>query len=110
MSKRKAGNSWKNRRRDNAATQSGEPDHSALFVQAHEADIVRGPVAHASALALEIKTVDREVVAGNGLIRWRSHVELSNWSMDGDLSETRVEVDDRNGIWVDRYAGIFVGL
>ena len=66
-----------------------EPDPS-LFIQAYEADIVRGPQAWAAAPSLEvISAVDSKTTA---LIRWQPSGTASN----GDEAE---------GVWVDRYAG-----
>ncbi|EPQ53087.1 hypothetical protein GLOTRDRAFT_140022 [Gloeophyllum trabeum ATCC 11539] len=78
-----------------------QPD-PALFIQAYEADLVRGPQAWAAADSLEVVRVkdgDREVVkAGEGLIRW------------GGAGNSRYEDEEvqagnarQQEIWVDRY-------
>lgn len=97
MSKRKA-RSIKHRSnaKDFAQSHSYEPDHS-LFIQAHEADIVRGPQAHASALALEVNTVDGRTIPGEGLIQWKNALDVPP-GVEGQ------EVSDEKAVWVDRYA------
>lgn len=67
----------------------------ALYIQAYEADVVRGPQAWTNARALEVRTVAGDdlgataggVAPGEGLIRWRG-----------------ANIDDgADEIWVDRY-------
>jgi len=77
-----------------AAEETSSIDYS-LFIQAHEADLVRGPQAHVSARSLEVeKDGDKVTWVGDGLIKWGVPTQ----------DEGSVEaVDDREGIWVDRY-------
>lgn len=79
--------SWSHKRR--------EPD-PALFVQAHEADIVRGPQAWSAASALDVKNAGSTHGKSGGLIRW----SVSAASTGDDGSEDA----DKDIIWVDRYA------
>ncbi|GJE99686.1 hypothetical protein PsYK624_159570 [Phanerochaete sordida] len=96
MSKRKA-DAYRRQRRERSPAAPSAPD-PALFITAHEADVVRGPRAHAAALALEVRLVDGQRVPGEGLIRWHGS--------DGAHSEF-VEGEARDGkgeeVWVDRY-------
>ena len=103
MSKRKAGTHRYDRARDREAARPSEPD-PALFIQAHEADIVRGPRAHAAALALEARTVGGKVVAGEGLIRWNAGLEAPRGDIGEDEEKTQQDMDDGDTVWVDRYA------
>ena len=90
-----------------------------LFIQAHEADISRGPQAHALALSLEVSTYEDNngrlrVKAGDGLIRWQGATHQRNSEFEGDeeevvsLGRTHTHEKPHNGdeevIWVDRYA------
>lgn len=71
-------------------TTTTEPDLS-LFIQAHEADIARGPQAWSSAPRLEAENqVTGEVGQGGGLIQWDTSDDLGG--------------EPRDAIWVDRYA------
>jgi hypothetical protein len=79
------------------------PDPS-LFIQAHEADIARGPQAWASAAALEINLIDGVVKPGEGLIRWGDgSVDTRHEPWGGEKGDV---LADSNALWVDRYAGI----
>ncbi|KIP02096.1 hypothetical protein PHLGIDRAFT_96364 [Phlebiopsis gigantea 11061_1 CR5-6] len=83
MSKRKAQVPRDNITRvRNPPPRSSDPDAS-LFIQAHEADIIRGPRGHAASLALETRTVDGQVVGGEALMRWGGESEAKNGD-DGD--------------------------
>lgn len=98
MSKRKARSTkHKSNAKEFTQSHSYEPDYS-LFIQAHEADIVRGPQAHASALALEVNMVDGRTIPGEGLIQWKN-------ALDAPPGVERQEVSDEKAVWVDRYAG-----
>ncbi|KAL4254179.1 hypothetical protein ABKN59_004543 [Abortiporus biennis] len=67
----------------------GDLDPS-LFIQAHEADLLRGPRAQAAAHSLETtKKDDKIVFVGEALIKWRSN----SGQEDENLEE----------VWVDRY-------
>lgn len=78
----------------------------ALFIQAHEADIIRGPRGHAAALSLEIRQVEGETDIGSGLIRLGDDDYVPADFPEDDfpshkdegLSHSRAEA-----IWVDRY-------
>lgn len=94
------------------------PD-AALFIQAYEADIIRGPSATLAALSLEIYDYDSlpsssiqhpPLKVGDALIRWsRAQLEVSQPAFpddedDGvDSMEPTGVGDDSNAIWVDRY-------
>lgn len=94
------------------------PPDPALFIQAHEADISRGPRAHAMALSLEVTTYEENgrlrAKAGDGLIRWHGAAHRSNSGFEGDeeevvsLGRTQIEgkqdTEDEDAMWVDRYA------
>lgn len=93
-----------------------QPD-TLLFIQAHEADLVHGPQAAATATSLEVGEAGNgggHTRVGDALIRWSSHVDLGVDGADTDepmaLSQ-RVEEGPPNantsggsGVWVDRYA------
>ena len=70
----------------------------ALFIQAHEADVIRGPQARIAAKSLEVDVNDTHLTVGNALIRW------------GGIRENVAEIDDdewkdeQEAVWVDRYA------
>ena len=94
-----------------------QPD-STLFTQAHEADISRGPQAHALALSLEVSSYEDNgklrVKAGDGLIRWQGAAHQRNSEFEGDEEEVvslgrththeKPHNEDDEAIWVDRYA------
>ena len=95
------------------------PPDPALFIQAHEADICRGPRAHALALSLEVTTHEENgklvVKAGEGLIRWQgAALQDGSGGFDGDDEEVvslgqvhaprREQSEDGDALWVDRYA------
>lgn len=86
-----------------------------LFVQAHEADVVRGPRAHAAADSLEVTYyVDagkRKARIGEGLIKWQGaaagRVEVEDDREElvslGQASTTkRRDEEDAEGLWMDR--------
>jgi hypothetical protein len=90
---------------------TSDPD-LALFIQAHEAEVVRGPQARIAAASLEVKTdssgSSSQLIIGDGLIRWgdagldaarRQGVSAGFDEDDDDQSQ-----DERAAVWVDRYA------
>lgn len=91
--------------------------HPTLFVQAYEADIIRGPDSLTTARSLEVidgrshGTHSTNLVVGEGLIRWggsrvvapmRSGAVTDSASFDGDGGDGWRDEDEV--IWVDRYA------
>ncbi|KAI0325765.1 hypothetical protein GY45DRAFT_1329876 [Cubamyces sp. BRFM 1775] len=88
---------------------------ASLVIQAHEADLVRGPQAAAAAGSLEVVRVveDGKVVfkVGDGLIRWGGRaVSVHDQSEDehfhlrvGSSTEDSQYSPKENEIWVDRY-------
>ncbi|KAI0370699.1 hypothetical protein BV20DRAFT_966203 [Pilatotrama ljubarskyi] len=97
-----------------AARQSPRPDPS-LYIQAHEADLVRGPQAAAAARSLEVirRGQDGKVLleVGDGLIRWNGGggdlQGLSSFEEDrfqlGQVPKSDGRAEDAEAIWVDRY-------
>jgi len=90
---------------------TSDPD-LALFIQAHEAEVVRGPQARIAAASLEVKIdgsgSSSQLIIGDGLIRWgdagldtarRQGVSAGFDEDDDDRSQ-----DERAAVWVDRYA------
>ncbi|KZT01941.1 uncharacterized protein LAESUDRAFT_730638 [Laetiporus sulphureus 93-53] len=86
----------------------------ALYIQAHEADVVRGPQAAAAATSLEVDYYEEDgkqrMRVGGGLIKWKSgetepapfdedHAQLRNYALKSDSKN----VEEENGLWVDRY-------
>lgn len=76
-----------------------EHEHPAidysLFIQAHEADLVRGPQAHAAARSLEVERQEGRVVwVGDGLIKWETA---------GRNEDNAESTSSQEGVWVDRY-------
>lgn len=102
MSKRKAESYRKNQRREWAPPEPTELD-PALFIQAHEADIVRGPRGHAAALALEVGVVGEQIVPGEGLIQWKGATDAPPQYL-GEDEEIEVNRGEQKAVWVDRYA------
>ena len=86
-----------------------------LFIQAHEADIVRTSNSRIAARSLEVSITNmgESMAVGEGLIRWgssritapaRSGAVIDTTSFDGqDVDDGRTQ-DDELEIWVDRYA------
>ena len=74
--------------------ESSEPD-PVLFIQAHEADIVRGPQAWSAASELDAERARSTGHKSTSLIRWNV---LDTSAFEGD--------SDENAIWVDRYASL----
>ncbi|OCH85857.1 hypothetical protein OBBRIDRAFT_784227 [Obba rivulosa] len=84
-----------------------------LYIQAHEADIVRGPQAWDAARSLEVKITEengkRVVRPGSALIQWKpSRGQNDVWEEDEYMSlvgkdAEREQEQDSEGIWVDRY-------
>ena len=72
-----------------------EPDPS-LFIQAYEADIVRGPQAWSASSSLEVG--DLADSKNTGLLRWNPS------------SLTPADAEHDESVWVDRYAGQEISL
>lgn len=68
-----------------------------LFIVAHEADVIRGPQAESAAMALEVRGVGKDAVAGDGLIKWDL---MSTKLLDEEGQES--EVNNAEAVWVDR--------
>ncbi|EJF62065.1 hypothetical protein DICSQDRAFT_180388 [Dichomitus squalens LYAD-421 SS1] len=92
---------------------SHQPD-TVLFIQAYEADIIRGPQATAAAKSLEFRAAgegDQPGDVGDGLILWGSRVELPAYDVSSNESMTWSQRSDGapsdrsegRGLWVDRY-------
>lgn len=109
MSKRKADTHRNNTRTRNISPQSSEPDRS-LYIQAHEADIIRGPRGHAAALALQVRIVDGQEVTGESLVRWGARADSTRHRHEEEEEEDSIsraaanEEDKDAAVWVDRYA------
>ncbi|KAF8151765.1 hypothetical protein B0H34DRAFT_728932 [Crassisporium funariophilum] len=85
----------------------------ALYIQAYEADVIRGPRAKAAAESLEVYeyTLDEsrrciiKPMVGSALIRWGG--ETTNTSrvsvQDDDDDLPQAKHDSKSPIWVDRY-------
>lgn len=100
-------------------TRDASPD-AALFIQAYEADIIRGPSATAAALSLEIYDYDNlpssstqlpPLKIGDSLIRWGgAQLGVSQPAFPGDeddgVEPARVG-DNSSAIWVDRYVSLY---
>ena len=93
---------------------SRQPD-TALFVQAYEADLVRGAQAAAAAKSLEVRAAGkdgRQGYAGDGLILWNPRAEQSVPELSSEELVTMGRPSDDalsdrsrgHGVWVDRYA------
>ncbi|KAK7033916.1 hypothetical protein VNI00_012540 [Paramarasmius palmivorus] len=80
------------------ARHEGEPD-PALFIQAHEADIVRGPQALVAAKSLEVS----EATVGSGLIRWGGEVVSRRFTGEDDEGVDEEGEEEKDAVWVDRY-------
>ncbi|KAG6902700.1 hypothetical protein C0995_012840 [Termitomyces sp. Mi166 len=73
---------------------------SGLYVQAYEADIVRGPAAKIAAASLQAPSPGT-IESGGALIRWGTQTQPT-FPQDEDIFGTQ-DVDEQNVIWVDRY-------
>ena len=93
---------------------SHQPD-TALFVQAYEADLVRGAQAAAAAKSLEVRAAGkdgRQGYAGDGLILWNPRAEQSVPELSSEELVTMGRPSDDalcdrsrgHGVGVDRYA------
>ena len=88
---------------------------TALFVQAYEADLVRGAQAAAAAKSLEVRAAGndgKQGHVGDGLILWNPRAEqlMPEQSLE-ELVTLRQSPDSAlssrsrgHGVWVDRYA------
>ncbi|KII84813.1 hypothetical protein PLICRDRAFT_342392 [Plicaturopsis crispa FD-325 SS-3] len=83
-----------------------EPDLT-LFIQAHEADIVRGPRAAAAARALDAAAYTEGGAGQSGLIRWGGDKPAANTEQLGsvihDDDDFNLVREDGCDVWVDRY-------
>ena len=95
---------------------SDSGSHQALFIQAYEADVIRGPRAELAAIALEISDPDAVFSAhsrassrraGNGLIKWTGPgihpAALPAFAEDIEQPEPIANPSKDDAIWVDRY-------
>lgn len=113
--KRKQHPSAGERAHNSAQSTANAPDHS-LYIQAHEADIIRGPQTRAAAQSLEVKGLSRdlggvitgEASAGDGLIRWgglRTPALKKQELIDDTTSFDGLDAEEnlhQTAIWVDR--------
>ncbi|KAJ3988998.1 hypothetical protein F5890DRAFT_175902 [Lentinula detonsa] len=77
---------------------------SALYVQAYEADIIRGPRGHVAALSLEVRNVEGERDVGSGLIRLGGD-DISPNSLNDewdDYTSKGPSLSNHEAVWVDR--------
>ncbi|KAF8063325.1 hypothetical protein FPV67DRAFT_1421199 [Lyophyllum atratum] len=82
-----------------------------LYIQAYEADIIRGPAAALSARSLEVSETDSTMSSsstiGNALIKWDIHQLGAQAAFPQDEDDfgaaTNTSDMDSNAIWVDRY-------
>ena len=77
----------------------------ALYAQAYEADIVRGPAAKIAAASLEAP-LPNTIETGGALIRWGAQTRPA-FPQDEDILVTQIN-GDKNAIWVDRYVSFEV--
>ncbi|KAG5338820.1 hypothetical protein C0989_006089 [Termitomyces sp. Mn162] len=77
----------------------GDTSLPALYVQAYEADIVRGPAAKIAAASLEVP-LPGTIETGGALIRWGAQTH-SAFPQDEDILGTQVSGDQN--LWLDRY-------
>jgi hypothetical protein len=96
-------------------TRDASPD-AALFIQAYEADIIRGPSATSAALSLDIYDYENlpssttrhpPLKIGGALIKWgESQLGVLRPAFPGDedddLGPTKID-DGSSAVWVDRY-------
>ncbi|KAF9075005.1 hypothetical protein BDP27DRAFT_1316329 [Rhodocollybia butyracea] len=75
----------------------------ALTIQAHEADIIRGPRGHVAALSLEIRNVEGETLIGSALIRLGGDEYVPTAFPGDEPQEDRGEGSSHEAVWVDRY-------
>ncbi|KAG6828480.1 hypothetical protein H0H93_014867, partial [Arthromyces matolae] len=90
---------------------SDQDQSASLYIQAYEADIVRGPAAKIAAASLEVP-LPGSIQTGGALIRLgiptlpalpQSEDEMSFGVQSEPQSNLDLSVDNRNHIWVDRY-------
>ena len=92
---------------DNFTSSKPNPLH-ALYIQAYEADVVRGSHAQASAQSLEVVEYTPTTIIpkiGSALIRWGGN-DASVGKRYGDEDDDILPVptqDTETAIWVDRY-------
>lgn len=103
MSKRKSEQYRGNKNREFVSSRHREPD-PLLFIQAHEADVIRGPQGHAAALALEVRGTGEELIIGEGLMKWGGEPDAKTDERGDDTSRRAGCEDEGPPVWVDRYA------
>jgi hypothetical protein len=74
----------------------------ALFIQAHEADVIRGPQARIAAKSLEVDINDTHLTVGDALIRWGGIRE--NVAERRKIDDDNEWKEEQEAVWVDRYA------
>ena len=94
------------------STSGDSSSHQALFIQAYEADVIRGPRAKLAAVSLEISDPNDVFSAhlrassrraGDGLIRWTGiHSRTASPAFASDTDQPEPTSKD-DAIWVDRY-------
>ena len=102
----------KNRPYEVHEPQQSTPPDASLFIQAHEADLVRGPQAWSAASSLEVtQNAAGQTVAGDGLIQWSRGQAILDMDEDDHMelgsAGSRVErptQPDTHAVWMDRYA------
>ncbi|KAF9267142.1 hypothetical protein L218DRAFT_720913 [Marasmius fiardii PR-910] len=82
-----------------APSESSHPQDPNLFIQAHEADIVRGPQAKVVAASLEVRG---DGVVGDGLIQLLGESK-SKFVVNDEDEDVREAGSSGSEIWVDRY-------
>ncbi|RDB21946.1 hypothetical protein Hypma_010938 [Hypsizygus marmoreus] len=86
----------------------------ALFIQAYEADIIRGPNAALAAISVEVSTQlsssskSSPIKVGDALIKWEGHqLHGAQPAFPGDDDDFggrgTADENDNDAIWVDRY-------
>ncbi|KAE9409208.1 hypothetical protein BT96DRAFT_913379 [Gymnopus androsaceus JB14] len=103
MSSRKRKHVSRKRENNNLPNQNKDTINPALFIQALEADIIRGPRGHAAALSLEIREVEGEIDVGSGLIRLGEEYTPAAFPEDDFENDNKGEGPSQPIIWVDRY-------
>lgn len=97
--------------------QTEAPPDPALFLEAHEADIIRGPQVQGAARSLEYigEGPGGKAYIGDSLIEWTRREEFGH-AVEKDEETIRLHlstasetvdstgVDESNAVWVDRYA------
>jgi len=117
MSSRKRKHPNRNRYRNDSSSSYNRPNEEqvpftpdpVLFIQAHEAEIIRGPRGRIAAESLEVKKVPKENqdgyewVIGGGLIRWGGDAVVHRPFPGDDDDVGGPSTGTSEGLWVDRY-------